>query len=204
MGDPKKIRKKYDTPAHPWIKSRIDEEKIVRIEFGTRNKKEIWKMESSLKNFKTQAKTLLPLRTAQADIEKKHLFRRVKELGVISGEPSFDAVLGMTLSNIMGRRLQSIVFKKGLARTIKQARQFIVHEHVLVDGRKITSPSYLVSVKEESSVEFASSSPFINEEHPERAQPEVEAAKKAEAEAPVVENIKEDAKVEVKNEGKAK
>jgi len=59
MGDPRKIRKKYQTPSHPWIKSRIDEEKVLTREFGTKNKKEIWKMETVLKNFKTQSKHLI-------------------------------------------------------------------------------------------------------------------------------------------------
>ncbi len=169
MGDPKKIRKKYQTPSHPWIKNRIDSEKKLTREFGTQNKKEIWKMETILKNFKTQAKKLLALTSNQAKVETQHLFRRVKELNLVTGEATFDQVLGLEIEDVMARRLQTIVFKKGLARTIKQARQFIVHEHILVGDKKITSPSYLVSVLEESSVSFAVSSPLISEDHPERA-----------------------------------
>ncbi len=177
MGDPKKIRKKYETPRHPWIKSRIEDERRLRFEFGTRNKKEIWKMETILKNFKTQAKKLIILRTEQSEIETKHLFRRVKELGLVTEEVTFDLILGLNLDNLMERRLQTLVYKKGLARTIKQARQFIVHEHILVDGKKITSPSYLVSLKEQSTIEFSAKSSLFSEEHPERAIPEKEEIK---------------------------
>jgi small subunit ribosomal protein S4 len=169
MGDPKKIRKKYETPSHPWIKSRIDEEKKLAREFGTRTKKEIWKAETVLKKFKSQAKKLIALTGKQTEVETAHLYRRVKEMGLIQGEASFDAILGLDIDAILSRRLQTILFKKGLARTPSQARQFIVHGHVFVDGKKITSPSYLVTIKEESNVEFAVNSALYNHDHPERA-----------------------------------
>lgn len=190
MGDPKRIRKKYDTPSHPWIKARIDDEKRLEKEFGTKSKKEIWKAETILKKFKSQAKKLIVLDGKQVDIEREHLFRRVKELGLVEGEVSFDAILGVKVDAVLERRLQTVLFKKGLARTAGQARQFIVHGHVFVDGKKITSPSYLVSIKEESLVEFAVGSSLYNTDHPERASVErlaelskaKEAAKKEAAE----------------------
>lgn len=203
MGDPKKIRKKYNTPRHPWIKARIDSEKLIRIEFGTRNKKEIWKMETLLKNFKDQAKNLIILRTTQSDVETKHLFRRVKELGLISGEVTFDEILGLSLENIMGRRLQTIVYKKGLARTVKQARQFIVHEHILVAGKKITSPAYLVPVSEESSIEFSVKSSLFSEDHPERALPEKEEIENSKKKKNVEKDSKKENSKELKGTIKA-
>lgn len=201
MGDPKKIRKKYDTPSHPWIKSRIEDEKRIGKEFGTRNKKEIWKLDTVLKNYKKQAKKLIALSSKQAEVETAHLFRKMGELGLIQDEVSFDAILGLKIDDIMARRLQTIVYKKGLAHTINQARQFIVHEHILVNNKKITAPSYLVSVHEEATVEFAVSSPMYSEDHPERASPErlVEMAslqKSAKAEAEKKEAIEKKAKAE--------
>jgi small subunit ribosomal protein S4 len=168
MGDPKKIRKKYETPSHPWIKARIVEESRVRKKYATANKKEIWKMESVLKNFKTRAKNLIVLDSPQSKIETQHLFTKVQELGLLQNA-TFDDILGLSLDDLMDRRLQSIVFKKGLARSVKQARQFIVHEHILVEGKKITSPSYFVKVKEEAGVMFSPSSALFSEQHPERA-----------------------------------
>ncbi len=172
MGDPKKIRKKYDTPSHPWIKSRIDDEKRIARAFGTKNKKEIWKLDTVLKNFKKQAKHLIALDSKQSKIETEHLFRRMGELGLIQGEVTFDAILGLVIDDLMARRLQTVVFKKGLAHSVGQARQFIVHEHILVDDKKITSPAYLVSVHEEATLGFAVSSALYSEDHPERASPE--------------------------------
>ncbi|MBN1175122.1 30S ribosomal protein S4 [Candidatus Woesearchaeota archaeon] len=183
MGDPKRIRKKYDTPSHPWIKSRIENEKRLAREFGTKSKKEIWKMETVLKNFKNQAKSLISLNTDQSKIETEHLFRRVKQLGLVNGDVTFDSILGLSVDHLMARRLQSVVYTKGLAKSVGQARQFIVHGHVLVDGKKITSPAYLVSQKEESGVSFAVSSSLFSENHPERASLEKLAEIRAEKEA---------------------
>lgn len=183
MGDPKRIRKKYDTPSHPWIKSRIDEEKRLSKEYGTKNKKELWKMETQLKRFKSQAKKLIALKTDQAAVEREHLFRRVKELGLVQGNVTYDSILSLNSDDVMNRRLQSIVVSKELARSPKQARQFITHEHIVVGDKVITSPSYLVTVAEESQVGFAVGSPFFKEDHPERAVAKVDLAAKKQAEA---------------------
>jgi len=214
MGDPKKIRKKYETPVHPWIKSRIDSERKLAKESGTTNKKELWKMETVLKKFKKQAKTLISLTSDQSSVETDHLFRRIRELGLAEGEVTFDTILGLKIEDILGRRLQSIVYKKGLAHSVKQARQFIVHEHISVGNKIITSPSYLVSVKEESEVGFKPSSPLFSEDHPERASPERlkelnESKKKAKQEQAkeeakeATEEATEEAKEEAKTEGDA-
>jgi small subunit ribosomal protein S4 len=200
MGDPKKIRKKYDTPSHPWIKSRIDEEREFKKEFGTRSKKEIWKAETLLKKFKSQAKKLIALSGPQAEIEKEHLFRRIKELGLAQGSITFDVILGLTVSDVLARRLQSVLVAKELARTVKQARQFIVHGHVLVNGKKITAPSYLVSVAEESSLSLSVGSSLLSEDHPERASParvaEMAAAKQVAEDTAAKENAKAAKKAE--------
>ncbi|MCA9477785.1 MAG: 30S ribosomal protein S4, partial [Nanoarchaeota archaeon] len=161
---------------------RIDEEKRLSREFGTKNKKELWKMETTLKKFKAQAKKLIALKTNQAAVEREHLFRRVGELGLVKSDITYDTILSLTTDDILARRLQSVVVSKGLARTVKQARQFITHEHIIVGDKVITSPSYLVSVKEESQVGFAVSSPYFKEDHPERAVPEAKSDKKKEAE----------------------
>ena len=58
MGHPKKTRKKYKTPSHPWQKDRLEEEKILTKEYGLKNKKELWKGDSHLRKVKRQAKTI--------------------------------------------------------------------------------------------------------------------------------------------------
>jgi len=175
MGDPRKRRKSYSTPKHPWQKERIDLEKEISREYGTRRKKEIWKMHSIMKHFHHGAKKAASINiTEQNKKEFTQLLEKGRKLGLLNQEDNTtDAVLNLTLNNIMDRRLQTLVFRKGLARTSKQARQLVVHEHIRVGGKKITSPSYLVSLEEERTLEFDPSSPISKEDHPERIQPEV-------------------------------
>jgi small subunit ribosomal protein S4 len=59
-----------------------------------------------------------------------------------------DRMKGMTGENLMvllERRLDSVVFRMGFARTRKEARQIVGHKHVLVNGKCVNVPSYLIS-----------------------------------------------------------
>jgi len=172
MGDPRRLKKKYQTPMHPWQKSRLEEEKPIKKTYGLKNKKELWKMGTILRNFANQAKRLIAATGNQAEVERQQLFARLEKLGLLSKGSAFDAVLGLDVNHILDRRLQTIVFKRGLSHSVKQARQFITHNHILVSGKLVTSPSYLVSVSEEGQIGFVARSPMANESHPERAPPE--------------------------------
>jgi len=168
MGSPKKQRKKFSKPSHPWQKERILAEKEILKSYGLRRKFEIWKMNSILKNFTSQAKNLITTATQQTDRERNQLLTKLSSLGLIESNAKIDDVLSLTLKDIMERRLQTLVFKKNMARNLKQARQFIVHEHISVANKKITSPSYLVPLSEEVNMQFASGSALANVSHPER------------------------------------
>jgi small subunit ribosomal protein S4 len=168
MGDPRKIRRKYEGPKHPWKRQRIDEEKEIVKKYAPKNKKEIWKVASILKGFKHQAKKLSSLRTKQAEKETKQLLKRLSRMGLLKEGDNMASILVLTLENMMDRRLQTFVFKKTMAKSIKQARQFITHGHIKVKGNVITSPSYFVLSDEENSLEFQEHSSLTNAEHPER------------------------------------
>lgn len=168
MGDPKKLKKKFSGPRHPWNKERLDKEAIVRSTYGTINKKEIYKMNSLLTDFLSAAKKSASQRTNQDKIEKEQLLMRVKKLGLIGENQKVDNILNLELKDIMERRLQTIVMKRGLARTVKQARQMITHKHIVVGNKVIPSPSYLVTVDEENKIAYLSRSKFNDPEHPER------------------------------------
>jgi small subunit ribosomal protein S4 len=167
MGDIKRFKKKYTTPMHPWNATRITLERDIKAKYGVANKTEIWKMESALKSFKDQAKSLLTRQDAQAAKEREQMLKRMASLGLIKMGSGMDEILGLQLRDIMNRRLQTLVLKKRMARSIRHARQLIVHEHVSVGGKKITSPSYLVLTGEESSIGFSADSPYMQPEHPE-------------------------------------
>ena len=154
MGDPKKQRKKFSKPNHPWQKERIAAEKEILKQYGLRRKYELWKMDSILKKLLHRAKTIIGERTLQSDVEKKQLLDMLYSIGLLKKDSKVEDVLNLTLKNVLDRRLQTLVYKKHIAKTMLQARQFITHEHIAVGNRKITSPSYLVSVEEEHHVKL--------------------------------------------------
>ena len=174
MGDPRFNRKKYETPKHPWEAERIKEEWELQKKYGLKNKREIWKAKSLLRNFRGQARQLqakLRYGNPQAEKEQKLLFDKLIRLGILNeANATLDAVLSLTVEDILRRRLQTIVYLKGLARTPKQARQFIVHGHIAIGDRKVTIPSYLVRKEEEDLVDYYKYSPLADEMHPMRPQ----------------------------------
>ena len=144
MGHPKKQRRKYDTPFRPWDKSRLDGEKRLLKEYGLRRKHELWRSEAILRNFRRRARDLLG--SPDEKVEKV-LMDKLQKLGIKC--TTLDEVLGISINDILSRRLQTIVHKKGVAHSIWHARQVIVHGHITINGRKIKYPSYLVPVTEE-------------------------------------------------------
>ncbi len=206
MGSPKKPKKKYSTPSHPWQKERILAEKDLLQKFGLRRKFEIWKMNSLLKNFSNQTKRLISEDTTQTEIERNHLLKKLNSLGLLGKNAEVADVLSITLENIMERRLQTIVYKKKLAKSIKQARQFITHNHIMVGNRRMTTPSYLVLVEEENSIQFVSSSSISNPSHPERFIEEKALKKKGKKEAkkPEEKEAKKEKEVKKTEEKEAK
>ena len=169
MGDPRRFGKKFARPFKTWDETRIAEEKELLKDYGLKNKKEIWRTETMLRRFKGQAKNLIATKGPQAEKEKHQLLARLASLGLTSQTADLDTVLGFTINDLLGRRLQTLVYKRKMARNIKQARQFITHEHVTVKGKKISVPSYLVRKEEEETIVFSPESQLANEMHPERA-----------------------------------
>lgn len=146
----KKSRKKYERPRQPWDKERIEREKNLIKTFGLKKKQEIWRTEALVRKYRRIARDL----AAKKDREReRQLLEKLIQMGLLSGTPSLDDALGLTLENMLERRLQTIIFKKGLANSPKQARQFITHGKVLISGRKIVYPSYIVRKEEESVIQ---------------------------------------------------
>jgi len=160
VGDPKKPRKKWQGPKHPWIKERLVKEIELMGKYGLRNKRELWRLETLARYFRHRARGLLALPPEIREKEEKALLARLYNLGVLPENATLDDVLGLTAENFLERRLQTIVFRKGLARSIHEARQLIVHGHIAIGGRRIRSPGYLVKRDEEELVDYAPTSPY--------------------------------------------
>ena len=143
--------RKYSKPKHPWRTERIEEENQLQKEYGLKNKREIWKTKSVLSGFRQQARKLLAETGEEAEKEKTDLLKRLNRLGVLDSM-ELDDVLAVKVSDILGRRLQTIVYRKGLANTIKHSRQLITHKHIIVGDRKVSVPGYIVTKDEEEAV----------------------------------------------------
>lgn len=155
MGHPKKLRKQYETPTHPWQSDRIKEEAEYTKEYGFKNKKEIWKLIAKLKKSKEQVKKIIANKQSlQMQKEKEQLVNKLLKYGLITKDSRVEDILDLSPTDLMERRLQTIVFRKKLARSLKQARQFITHGHILLNDKKITVPSYLVFLEEESKIKL--------------------------------------------------
>lgn len=173
MGYPGKNKKSYNTPKHPWQSSRIEPEVELVKRYGLRNKREVWKAHSELKKYRELARKLLAESTkgkveghVKTDIE--NIINRLKRYGLLKTDAVLDDILSLDVNNFLERRLQTQVHKQGLANTPKQARQFIVHGHIAVDGRKITIPGYHVQTNEELSLGYYVNSELSKESHPSR------------------------------------
>jgi small subunit ribosomal protein S4 len=160
MGDPRRLKKKFKKPKHPFQKERIMEELEFLGKYGLRNKREYWKARTILANWRNTARKSRRLTREKAVAAQQELIKKLKKLGVIGSEAEFEDVLLLIVEDVLKRRLQTLVFEKGLASSVHQARQYIVHGHIQVLGKKINAPSYLVKSKEEDYIDFAPNSPL--------------------------------------------
>lgn len=176
MGDPKFSRRKYDTPAHPWEGDRIKEENELLMKYGLKNKRELWRAKSYVRGLRAQSRELQArLRSGdpQAKIETDQLLARCARLSLLTQEgATLNDVLALNIEAVLSRRLQTVLYRKGLAYTPKQARQLIVHGHAAIGTRRVTIPGYIVKRGEEELVQYHETSPVANDLHPMRPKPE--------------------------------
>ncbi|MEM1542316.1 MAG: 30S ribosomal protein S4 [Ignisphaera sp.] len=161
MGDPKKPRKKWESSGHPWIKARLEQELELVNRYGLRNKKELWIAQTFLRKIRHRARELLALSPDERGKALGSLAKRLYNMGIIDNTNiDINDILALGVESILERRLQTIVWKKGFAKTIYQARQLIVHGHIAIKGRRITSPGYIVPREEEENLHLHPTSPY--------------------------------------------
>jgi small subunit ribosomal protein S4 len=169
MGDPKFLRRRYETPKHPWEASRMEEETKLLERYGLKNKRELWKAQSILRGFRRQARELqaqLRAGSPQATRETELLLARLRRLGILSAAaPSLDDVLALTIEEVLRRRFEWIVFSRQLAPTTWGARQWIGHGHFSIGDHRVTRPGYLVPSDEEAQIAYSPTSPLAAEDH---------------------------------------
>ena len=161
----------YETPNHPYQGERIAEESGLIGQYGLKNKEELWRAQSELRAYRREARKLLgQTESASAAKETEEFISRLKRIGVLDETDSIDDILSLDVTDVLERRLQTVVYRKGYANTPEQARQFIVHGHIELDDARVTRPSTKVDVAVESSVGFDENSSLSDDLHPERAE----------------------------------
>ncbi len=152
MGDPRKRRKLYETPRRKWDKELLEYERKLVDFYGLKNKKELRRLEAWVKRKRKIAKDLMVLPVESREQRQKELMSGLMKYGLVRSDATLDDVLGLKVEAVLEKRLQTLVMRKGLANTSKQARQFIVHGHIAINGKRIDSPGYLVPVEEVSGI----------------------------------------------------
>lgn len=154
MGDPKKPKKTYERPRKPWIKQEIALRKELCTKYGLKNKKELWKAEALLRNKRKTARELLALPLEKRRERQKELVESLAKYGILKKDAALEDVLSLTVEDVLERRLQTIVWRKGMAKSIKQARQLVRHGHIAINGKRVTAPGYLVEKEEQETITY--------------------------------------------------
>ena len=172
MGHPKRSKKRYEKPRRPWEITRIKEEKELAEMYGLKNKREIWKAASIIKRYRREIRAILAeiagMKPAEHTLQKKEaILAALRRRGILKASESessrLEDVLALNVEDVLERRLQTRVHKKGLSNSLKHARQLIVHGHIAVDGRRVTIPSYMVDLEEERKIGYYGEAPVIAE-----------------------------------------
>jgi small subunit ribosomal protein S4 len=134
-------------------RQRLTDDNALLEQYGLKNMKELWKVQTEVSRIRGNARRYLAGGT-NSDEESKKLISRLSKLGIVRPETTIDNILDIKENIFLDRRLQSIVMKKGLARSAKQARQLITHGFISVNGKKVDRPGFLVSSEAESTVSY--------------------------------------------------
>jgi len=168
-----KNTKGYETPNHPYQGERIAEESGLLGRYGLKNKEELWRAQSELRSIRREARRLIG--EAQGDVEEAEaagaeFLTRLRRYGILDDNDKISDVLSLAETDILERRLQTVVYRKGLASTPQQARQFITHGHITIDGARAKAPSRKIEAGEEALVAYDERSPLADDLHPARAE----------------------------------
>lgn len=155
--------KTYSVPRRPYEKPRLDAELQLAGRYGLRNKREIWRVSYTLKKIRAAARELLTLedRDPKRLFEGNALIRRLMRIGVLDkSKAKLDHVLALKIEDFLERRLQTLVWKSGLAKSIHHARVLIRQRHIRVGGQVVNVPSFTVRLDSERHIDFSLNSPY--------------------------------------------
>jgi small subunit ribosomal protein S4 len=192
MGDPKYPRRDWKKPKRPLNYDLKMEELKTLGTFGLKTKRELWKAHTKLSRLRHQARSLLALREEVRKKKEPVLMSSLARIGLVGENSSLDDVLNLQVTDLLSRRLQTVVHKKLGFKTPYQARQAVIHGHVMIGDRRVNVPSYTVQIKEEEEIHLTSDSSLSKL----LEQTQKQDIEKAPPEEPIVESAEEQPKVE--------
>ena len=160
MGDPKTPRRIWKKPKRPLNYNLMMDELKTLGTFGLKTKKELWKARTNLSKLRHQARSLLALRQEIRNEKEPALLNSLSKIGLVDKNSTLDDVLNLQVTDLLSRRLQTIVQRKLYFKTPYQARQAIVHGHIMIGDSIVTIPSYIVKIDEESKIHLIPESSF--------------------------------------------
>ena len=177
MGDPKTPRRVWKKPKRPLNYDLIMDELKTLGTFGLKTKRELWKTQTELSRIRFQARSLLALRQEIRERKEPVLMQSLSKIGLVAENSTLDDVLNLQVNDLLSRRLQTITQRKLYFKTPYQARQAIVHGHVMIGDNIVTIPSYIVKTEEETKIHLTPESRFnetLSEPESDLGSPETE------------------------------
>ena len=190
MGDPKTSRRVWQKPKRPLNYDLMMDELKTLGTFGLKTKRELWKTQTELSRVRLQARSLLALRQDERERKEPILMQSLSKIGLVNEDATLDDVLNLQVTDLLSRRLQTIAQRKLYFKTPYQARQAIVHGHIMIGDSVVTIPSYIVKTEEEAKIHLIPESSF-NET---LSKPESDLG------SPETENLESETGVQSKNE----
>ena len=160
MGDPKTPRRVWKKPKRPLNYDLMMDELKILGTFGLKTKRELWKTQTELSRVRLQARSLLALRQEIRERKEPVLIQSLSKIGLVDQNSTLDDVLNLQVTDLLSRRLQTIAQRKLYFKTPYQARQAIVHGHVMIGDSVVTIPSYIVKTEEETKIRLIPESRF--------------------------------------------
>jgi len=160
MGDPKTPRRIWKKPKRPLNYDLMMDELKTLGTFGLKTKKELWKTQTELSRVRLQARSLLALRQEERERKEPILIQSLSKIGLVDQNSTLDDELNLQVNDLLSRRLQTIAQRKLFFKTPYQARQAIVHGHIMIGDSVVTIPSYVVKTEEEAKIRLIPESRF--------------------------------------------